>query len=136
MEITGRCYCGAVGIAADGPPKRVVYCHCADCKRSTGAPVAAYAAFAEEDVRFDPLEAVGDVERPGARRSFCKACGSPVAGRYEYLPGQVYVPLGVLDQAEVLGPEMHAHWGERYGWLCLRDDLARVEGSSRDLLRE
>ena len=48
--ITGRCYCGKTTIRASRPPQMVAYCHCQDCRRATGAPVAAFAAFEVEDL--------------------------------------------------------------------------------------
>lgn len=133
-RITGRCYCGAISIVASRAPRTVAYCHCADCRRVTGAPVAAFAAFDEGDVTFTPNEgrAVSIVE--GVERRFCPACGSPISGRYGYLPGQVFVSLGLLDQAAELAPALHAHAGEALPWLRIDDALERFEATSRDVL--
>ncbi|MEM6423293.1 MAG: GFA family protein, partial [Pseudomonadota bacterium] len=51
---TGRCYCGAITLEATAAPLTAAYCHCADCRRWTGAPVAAFAAFAADTVRLTP----------------------------------------------------------------------------------
>ena len=133
--ITGRCYCGATTIHAAQAPQTVAYCHCGDCRRVTGAPVAAFAAFAEGDVTVAPAGATVRAN-PGVARTFCPACGSPLTGRYDYLPGQVFVSLGLLDQAADLAPQLHAHAGTALPWLHLADDLPRVDASSRDTLGE
>ena len=132
--ITGRCYCGAFSLRADGPPRTVAYCHCSDCRRVTGAPVAAFAAFGTTDIRFDPELGAGVSVNDGVRRWFCQTCGSPLAASYAYLPGQVYVALGLLDQAEALAPDIHAHAANRLTWLHITDDLPHSDGSSRDHL--
>lgn len=44
----GGCLCGLVRFEATGAPKWTAYCHCRSCRRHTGAPVSAYAGFAEE----------------------------------------------------------------------------------------
>ena len=51
---TGRCYCGAVSLHSDTPPLTVAYCHCSDCRRWAGAPVAAFAAFRAADLSATP----------------------------------------------------------------------------------
>ena len=134
--ITGRCYCGATTISATQMPHAIAYCHCTDCRRVTGAPVAAFAAFDEAAVTFSPSDGHRVTANPGVARSFCAACGSPLAGRYKYLPGQIYIGLGVLDQAGDLAPELHAHESERLTWLHIDDDLDRFATTSRSRLVE
>ncbi len=129
--ITGRCYCGRITFRSDREPKTVAYCHCDDCRRALGAPVAAFAAFDEGDVDFVPGEGKRVVVNAGSSRSFCPDCGSSVVSRYDYLPGQVYVALGFLDQAERLPPRLHAHEAERLVWLHIDDDLDRHATSAR-----
>jgi len=135
-EITGRCYCGATTIRAIRPPQTVAYCHCTDCRRVTGAPVAAFAAFDEAAVTVAPDEGRRVSINPGVERTFCGTCGSPLTGRYDYLPGQVYVPVGVLDQAAQLVPQLHAHEANRLPWLHIDDDLERISSTSRERLGE
>ncbi|MEM6490168.1 MAG: GFA family protein [Pseudomonadota bacterium] len=131
----GRCYCGAVAVRASGTPQVVAYCHCADCRRWTGAPVAAFAAFSEGRVSIDPAPA--SITTPaGVERWFCGLCGSALAARFPYLPGQIYVPLGLLDTAAALAPELHAHADAALPWLRLADDLPRSVGSARAALGE
>ena len=132
--ITGRCYCGATTIAAPGAPDIVTYCHCSDCKRWTGAPLPAFAAFAEGAVAFTPARGPMVSFAPGVERWFCRACGSPLAARFDYLPGQIYVPLGLIDQLDDLPPQGHAHFAARAAWLHVSDDATRDAGSARTRL--
>jgi len=134
-QITGRCYCGATTFEASGRPLTVAYCHCDDCRRACGAPVAAFAAFESSAVTFNPDEGKVASAQPGAYRSFCKSCGSPLASRYDYLPGQIYVSVGIIDQANELEPQLHAHHGRRLSWFDTNDNLDRFEQSSRDCLQ-
>lgn len=134
--ITGRCYCGATTISATQMPQAVAYCHCSDCRRVTGAPVAAFAAFDEAAVTFSPDEGRKVVANPGVTRTFCAACGSPLTGRYDYLPGQVYIAVGILDQANDLAPQFHGHESQRLTWLHIDDDLERFATTSRSRLAD
>lgn len=68
------------------------------------------------------------------RRWTCATCGSPLAARFDYLPGQIYVPIGILDQAAELAPQLHCHAAQTLPWLCLNDDLPRSAGSARAVL--
>ena len=47
-EHAGGCSCGAVRYRASGAPLWVAHCHCRDCQKNTGAPLATYAGFARE----------------------------------------------------------------------------------------
>ena len=135
-EITGRCYCGATKIRARTPPIAVAYCHCSDCRRVTGAPVAAFAAFESANVTFSPNAGRTASVTPGVTRSFCPTCGSPLAGRYDYLPDTVYIALGLLDQADNLPPGLHAHHASKLAWLHIDDQLQRQAGSARTQLEK
>ncbi|GFE48791.1 aldehyde-activating protein [Roseobacter cerasinus] len=133
--ITGRCYCGAVRLMADAQPDMVSYCHCSDCRRVSGAPVSAFAAFREAVLRFEPTPGPPVSHAPGVTRWFCRDCGSPLAATYDYLPGQIYVPLGLIDQSAELPPSLHSHATSRLPWLHLADQLPRAEHSARDTLQ-
>ncbi len=131
----GRCYCGASAFKAGLPPQTVAYCHCSDCRRWTGGPVGAFAAFAADALTFQPPLGPGFSAVPGVTRWSCPNCGSPLAARFDYLPGQVYVPVGLLDDAGAFPPELHCHSGSQLSWLHLSDDLPRERESGRATLR-
>ena len=114
----------------------VTYCHCNDCRRLSGAPVAAFAGFATKKVSFDPPLDAGRSHFEGVTRWFCEACGTQLAARYDYLPDQLYTPIGLWDQANRLPPARHAHHGSKLSWLELTDDLPRDNDSARAALNE
>lgn len=134
-RFTGRCYCGGIALSAQVAPQTVAYCHCADCRRITGAPVAAFAAFPENAVQAFPAWPEARSFTPGVKRWSCSKCGSQLAAAFDYLPGQLYIPLGLIDQAAELPPELHAHDGRRLPWLQIEDGIPRIDGSSRVALR-
>ena len=115
-------------------PRTVAYCHCTDCRRWTGGPVGAFAAFAKEDVELSPTQPDGFTAVPGVIRWSCKSCGSPLAAQFDYLPGQTYVPLGVLDNAHEFSPEIHCHADNALEWLHITDELPRAAASGREIL--
>ena len=129
--VTGRCYCGSTLLTSRTPSQLVPYCHCSDCRRLTGAPAAAFAAFSEDAVSIRPARPLVTPADAGVRRSFCSDSGSPLAAWFDYLPGQVYVPLGLLDKASDFPAQMHSHVDAKLPWLEIADDAKRGEGSSR-----
>ncbi len=71
----GGCRCGAVAFRASGNPTTVVYCHCQDCCRSSGAPVSLFVGYHTgrvERLRGEPRVYESS---PGVYRSFCGHCG-------------------------------------------------------------
>jgi len=134
LILTGRCYCGSIRFSTTEQPLSVVYCHCESCRRATGAPVAAFAGLDETVVTFTPNEGRGVSVKAGVTRTFCSSCGSSLVGRYDYIPGQVYISLGVIDQANVLVPTLHCHESERLSWLQISDNLERSNTSARSKL--
>ncbi|WP_420011810.1 GFA family protein [Tateyamaria sp.] len=112
-------------------PRTASYCHCVDCRRWTGASVAAFAAF--DAVSVHGLGAPV-VHPSGAERWNCADCGSPLAARFAYLPDQTYVPVGILDQADAIAPALHSHADSQLPWLHIADDLPRFEASARSRL--
>ncbi|MGR3617667.1 MAG: GFA family protein [Paracoccaceae bacterium] len=133
-KITGRCYCGAVNLAADTPPLIVVHCHCSDCRRWTGGAVGTFAAFDENALHL-PANLEWRSVNTGVERSNCSSCGSPLTARFAYLPRQIYVPVGVLDQASDWPPALHCHADSMLDWLHIPDGLPRDTGTGRGILQ-
>lgn len=129
--VTGRCYCGHSQFSGVSEPSAVSYCHCSDCRRMTGAPVAAFAAFPKGDITFTPALSAKSSIVDGAERFHCPKCGSPLAGWFSYLPDKLYVPIGILDQADRFPPTVHAYDASRLSWLHIEDDVERFDGSAR-----
>lgn len=53
---------------------------------------------------------------------------------FNYIPNQIYVPLGVINEAHNLAANVHCHVEKRLPWLHLLDDLPQERGSARDKL--
>ena len=133
-QIKARCYCGVVSFDLDTEPEAVTYCHCGDCRRWTGAPVAAFAAIASVAVNTNELGA-GRKFPSGTTRWNCADCGSPLLARFDYLPGQSYIPIGIISNAADFEPGLHCHADSALPWLKIDDALPRSHGSGRETLR-
>ena len=89
--LQGRCLCGAVRVGAARPEGGVSACHCAICRRWSGAAMFGIEVSAAE------VEVTGEVARyrssAFAERAFCPACGTHLwfrsdgSDEYEFMPG-------------------------------------------------
>ena len=124
--IHGGCLCGAVRYAAAGEPFNVTHCHCADCRRSSGAAFVTWASFRRADFRFTQGEprVLLWAER---LRSFCAACGTPLT--FMIAPGaaEVDVTVCTFDQPAAIVPADHTWVEDRLPWILLADQLACFE---------
>lgn len=128
MTHQGGCHCGAVRYEVAGEPQHVALCHCSDCRKSSGAPMVAWAAFTEEQFKLVEGEPVTFNSSGAAMRSFCPKCGSGLYYRNaEFLPGIVDIQSATLDDPEALPPGAHIQTAERIGWMETAHSLPAFE---------
>jgi hypothetical protein len=114
----GGCQCGAVRYDVSGDPQHTVLCHCRDCQKSAGAPMIAWAAFAEDQFQVTKGEAKTINSSGASMRSFCPECGSGLWFRNaENLPGIVDIQSATLDDPMAFVPQAQIQAAERIGWM-------------------
>lgn len=118
-EFEGGCLCGSVRYRVAGEPLWAAFCHCASCRRATGAPVSAYAGFQTDQLSWTRGRPKFASTSHGVRRGFCADCGSHLTYEGARWPGEIHVHLGTLDQPERIEPTGHAFASERPPWLKL-----------------
>ena len=128
MTHQGGCHCGAVRYEVNGEPQHVALCHCNDCRKSSGAPMVAWAAFTEDQFKLVEGEPVTFNSSGSAMRSFCPKCGSGLYYRnQEFLPGIVDIQSATLDDPDALPPGAHIQTAERLGWMETAHSLPAFE---------
>jgi hypothetical protein len=120
----GSCRCGAVRFEASAEPHHVSYCHCADCRKASGAPVSAFVGFHDEEVEFSGKSAK-TFENGPVTRGFCGICGSPLYYVDQRLPGRIYFMLGAMEQPAYFKPTLHAYVREQLPFVHMPDGLPR-----------
>lgn len=134
----GGCYCGAIRYQVDGKPNYVSYCHCDDCRKSTGAPVVVYSVYLPEQVHFTDGERKIYESTPGINRTFCPDCGTPLSYEAKW-QGQMVIGffVGTLDNPELFPPERHVFDIDRVSWFDVADHLPRYHKapSGKDPIR-
>ena len=127
--IAGGCRCGSVRYEVDvSAPEHHVLCHCADCRRSSGAPVMAWLAVPNISFRVTAGEARCWEGESGSRRYFCPNCGTGLYSSNEaMLPGIVDIQSATLDEPERLAPTAQIQFAERLGYMATLKQLPTFE---------
>lgn len=124
---SGRCLCGAVRYAVTGPLRDVSYCHCSQCRRTSGHFVAASACDT------DHLRLIEDAglrwyrSSPAAERGFCKRCGSSLFWRPDH-GAHISIMSGTLDMPTGLTACEHIHVDSASDYYTIDDGLPRFAG--------
>ena len=115
---TGGCLCGAVRYEARGDGGfHATLCHCASCRRASGAPVVAWVSFPAARFRFTRGEPRCFRSSAQVERAFCGDCGSPLTYRHDTLPDEIDVTTATLDDPSAHPPEDQTWTSERIGWM-------------------
>ncbi len=125
--VEGGCLCGAVRYQVIPPLPPGGHCHCAMCRKSSGAVALTWVSVPRD--RFRIVKGRPAVYRSSrhAERSFCSACGSPLTFYSSRSPEDIDITLGTLDNPEQHPPDRHVFAAARLGWLQLDADLPHYE---------
>lgn len=104
MTHTGGCQCGAVRFEATGAPKFVGNCHCAACRKATGAVYSAWVGFDKPQVTWTKNPPTFYASSDGVKRGACRECGTPLTYQGEKWPGELHILIGVFDHPEDYPP--------------------------------
>ncbi len=107
----GGCRCGKIRLSATGEPRHVANCHCASCRKATGAAFATYVDFDRTAVRITG-EMCSYESSPGVERLFCGACGAPIA-HLEKAADEINLHIGVFDEPKSFRPREDVNEEER-----------------------
>lgn len=119
-DATGGCLCGAIRLRLIGAPYEIDYCHCASCRRHTGAPVSVFLDCKRDVVEFTKGALAFYESSPGVRRGFCSVCGSSMTYEAHTLPDEIHIHVGVMDHPEDFPPHAKGSFAEeRLPWLHL-----------------
>jgi len=126
-DLEGGCLCGAIRYRIGGAvhPNSVAYCHCTRCRRSSGAPVVAWATFPTAAVWITGIAPASYASSPKALRQFCPQCGTQLFFAYTEGEPELDVAMGTLDDPGRLRPDYHIWTADRLPWFDTTDPLPR-----------
>src|ERR1700744_440658 len=73
----GKCFCGAVELAASAEPAGMCYPHCASCRHWSASPVNGFTLWKSGDVKvLKGADQIGTFNKSAnSFRKWCRACG-------------------------------------------------------------
>ena len=120
-----QCMCGQLSVVARGKPIRVSVCHCRECQRRSGAPLAMQARFAPDQVEvrgsakvFTRSTASGNV----SEHHFCPVCGREMW--YHARPHrELYaIPVGSFADPHFPAPQYSVYENSKHAWLSVEGE--------------
>ena len=103
-------------------------CHCGDCRASSGAPMVAWLAVGEEQLRVTAGEVTAYTGKTGSERQFCARCGTGMFFRnQQFLPGLVDVQSATLDDSAQVAPGAQVQCAERLPWVTRLTEMPEFE---------
>ncbi len=123
----GSCLCGAVQFNVTGPLRDILYCHCEQCRKTSGHHFAATGCQDElllitEDRGLKWFESS---ER--AKRGFCCECGSSLFWKHKKLD-YTTILAGSLELPTNLKARAHIFVKDKADYFDLKDGLPQYEG--------
>jgi hypothetical protein len=127
-RLTGACFCRAVRFVVADEFGYAAYCHCSNCRRTTGSAFKPFAGIEREKLAVvegkDHLLIYGGDK---AHNAHCAACGSLL---YSVVRDGafVHVAMGTLVDDPTIRPDKHIFVGSKAPWFTIADGLAQFEG--------
>ena len=121
----GGCLCGAIRYAFSGVPLWTGYCHCASCRRNTGAVVACFVGLRPQQLEWTSGQCREFESSADVWRGFCGDCGTPISYRARRWPNEIHLYVGTLDHPEQHPPRFHVFYNDKMHWFDSADDLPR-----------
>ena len=125
MIFSGGCLCGAIRYESRKKPTETGYCHCSICRKSTGAPVVAFASFPESAFTYTKGKPSIYRSSSSGHREFCSKCGTQICYRETDNAETVDINSGTLDDLETVEPKCHIYTNDAVSWLKIEDDYPR-----------
>jgi hypothetical protein len=117
----GGCLCGGVRYQVSGPVSNLCFCHCASCRRASGAPMVPWGTFVRENFRLTRGSLTEYRSSPAVTRGFCPACGTSLTYRNDARARDIDVTLATLDDPTLLAPQVHVWVGDKLPWVSIND---------------
>lgn len=124
---TGGCLCGGVRYAVSDTLRDVIYCHCGQCRRTSGHFVAATAVQPEGLTLIESVHLEWYRSSASAERGFCRRCGSSLFWRPRS-SSHISIMAGTLDGPTGLRARSHIYLDAAGDYYTLGDGLPQYAG--------
>ena len=121
---TGSCLCGDIEYEVDGPLRPLIYCHCTQCRKTSGHFVAATACEHEQLNVLVDRGLKWYRSSPEATRGFCSNCGASVFWRPEH-GKYICIMAGTVDLPTELTAVEHIFVADASDYYTIDDGLVQ-----------
>ena len=116
--LSGKCQCGLVRYRMPEAVRRHSLCHCADCRKASGAPAVDWALTATDELEIKGAPRTYQSSEQG-RRFFCDQCGTGLFYTNQTIfPGMTDVQSATLDDPDALPLQAQIQTAERIAWMA------------------
>ena len=126
---TGSCLCGGVAYQVNGSLSPVDYCHCTQCRKTSGHFVAAASCAPERLTLTADASLSWYASSASADRGFCNVCGSSVFWRPKH-GKHISIMAGTLDAPTGLKSVEHIYVADASDYYTIADGLPQYAGDS------
>lgn len=121
--LTGGCFCGRLRHEIRATPFNATLCHCADCRRISGASAVAWFSVRPEDFAIVLGTPRRFTSSAGIIRAFCPDCGTPLSYQRADLPDEIDITTATLDDPRLVPPQDQTHVRDRLAWSTTLESL-------------
>jgi hypothetical protein len=114
--LEGGCYCGEVRYRLSKEPRSSVVCHCADCRRASGAQSVAWVTVPVEAFEWTAGEPARFASSPPVERTFCGRCGTSLTYTHTNRAKDIDITTASLDDPEAFPPTKAVFADRKLSW--------------------
>ncbi len=119
---TGSCLCGGVRYRTTGELRNVIYCHCSQCRKTSGHFVAATGCAIENFELLNAESLLWYRASEAAERGFCGVCGGNLFWKPDH-GERISMFAGTLDVPTKLVSESHIFVADKSDYHNIADGL-------------
>lgn len=126
-DYSGSCLCGGVAYKVAGELSPVDYCHCSQCRKTSGHFVAATSCSPRHLTLTADSSLCWYESSASAHRGFCKVCGSSMFWRPKH-GRHISIMAGTLDAPTGLNAVEHIFVADASDYYTIADGLPQHAG--------
>ena len=122
----GSCLCGSVRFEISGAMSDIIFCHCTQCRKSTGNFVASVSVEKKYFNLIQDNKLKWYASSDEAERGFCSTCGSNLFWKPKQ-ESYICVWAGSIDEPNDLKGEAHIYTAFAGNYYSIEDNLPQFE---------
>ncbi len=131
MQLTqGGCLCRAIRYGFSGAPLFSFVCHCATCRRASGAATVAWLTVDRGDFQFLSGSPRMFASSRDVARRFCEVCGTQLTYETAGSPNAIDVTTISLDCPDLHPPTMEVWLEHKIAWQRSNESLRHYRRES------